>query len=44
MALLQICTMPAENLIDALKIIFAKYGIPHKVMSDADTNFISEKF
>ena len=33
----------ADNLIDALKIIFAEYGIPRKIMSDAGTNFISEK-
>ena len=36
--------LSADNLINALKIIFAEYGIPHKVMLDADTNFISEKF
>ena len=34
----------ADNLINALKIIFAEYDIPHKIMSDAGTNFISEKF
>ena len=34
----------ADNLIDVLKIIFAEYGIPHKIMLDADTNFIPEKF
>ena len=34
----------ADNLIDVLKIIFAEYGIPHKIMLDAGTNFISEKF
>ena len=33
----------ADNLIDVLKIIFAEYGIPCKIMSDAGTNFISEK-
>ena len=26
------------------KAIFAKYGIPQKLMSDAGTNFVSEKF
>ena len=36
--------LSADNLIDALKIIFAEYSIPHKIMLDAGTNFISEKF
>ena len=34
----------ADNRINMLKIIFAEYSIPHKIMSDAGTNFISEKF
>ena len=25
-------------------IIIAEYGIPHKIMSDASTNFVSDKF
>ena len=34
----------AEQLINAVTAIFAKYGIPQKMMSDAGTNFLSEKF
>ena len=34
----------AEHLINAVTAIFAKYGIPCKIMSDADTNFVSERF
>ena len=26
------------------KVIFTEYGIPHKLMSDAGTNFISDRF
>ena len=33
-----------ENLINTVKIIFAEYGIPQKIKSDADTNFISDRF
>ena len=33
-----------ENLINTVKIIFAKYGIPQKIMSDTGTTFISDKF
>ena len=33
-----------EHLINAVTAIFAKYGIPQKIMSDAGTNFVSEKF
>ena len=36
--------LSAENLINTVKIIFVEYGIPHKLMSDADTNFISDRF
>ena len=36
--------LSADNLINVLKTIFAKYGIPHKLMLDAGTNFISDKF
>ena len=36
--------LSADNLINVVKTIFTKYGIPHKLMSDAGTNFISDKF
>ena len=36
--------LSAESLINTVKIIFAKYGIPQKIMSDAGTNFISDRF
>ena len=36
--------LSAENLITAVKVIFTEYGIPCKVMSDAGTNFVSDKF
>ena len=36
--------LSAENLIATIKIIFAEYGIPCKLMSDTGSNFISEKF
>ena len=36
--------LSAENLTNAVKIIFAEYGIPHKIMSDAGTNFVSDRF
>ena len=36
--------LSAENLTNAVKIIFAEYGIPCKLMSDAATNFISDRF
>ena len=36
--------LSAENLIATVKVIFAKYGIPHKLMSDTGTNFVSDKF
>ena len=32
--------LSAENLINTIKITFAKYGIPQKIMSDAGTNFV----
>ena len=35
--------LSAENLTNAVKIIFVEYGIPCKIMSDAGTNFVSEK-
>ena len=37
-------SLSADNLINVVKTIFAKYGIPHKLMSDVVTNFISDKF
>ena len=36
--------LSAENLIARVKGIFAEYGIPHRLMSDAGSNFVSEKF
>ena len=36
--------LSTENLIIRVKVIFAEYGIPHKLMSDAGTNFVSHKF
>ena len=36
--------LSAEHLINAVSAIFAKYGIQQKLMSDAGTNFVSEKF
>ena len=36
--------LSAESLITAVKIIFTEYVIPHRLMSDAGSNFISEKF
>ena len=36
--------LSAERLITTTKVIFAKYGILQKLMSDAGTNFVSENF
>ena len=36
--------LSAENLTNAVKIIFVEYSIPHKIMSDAGTNFVSDRF
>ena len=36
--------LSAESLIATIKVIFTEYGIPHKIMSDAGTNFVSDKF
>ena len=36
--------LSAENLTATVKVIFAEYDIPHKLMSDAGTNFVSDKF
>ena len=33
-----------QNLITKAKVIFAEYGILHKLMSNAGTNFVSDKF
>ena len=33
-----------EHLINAVTTTFAEYGIPHKIMSDSGTNFVSERF
>ena len=35
--------LSADNLISALKVVFAEYSIPKRVMSDTGDNFISEK-
>ena len=36
--------LSAESLITTIKVKFAKYGILHKLMSDAGTKFVSDKF
>ena len=36
--------LSTENLIAIAKVIFPEYGIPCKLMSDAGTNFISDRF
>ena len=36
--------MSAESLVNTVKIIFTKYGIPQKIMSVAGTNFVSDMF
>ena len=36
--------LSADNLINLVKAIFAKYGIPDKLMLDVGTNFISVEF
>ena len=36
--------LSTESLIATTKVIFAEYGIPCKLMSDAGTNFVSDKF
>ena len=33
-----------ESQIATTKVIFAEYVIPHKIMSDTGTNFVSDKF
>ena len=34
----------SADTIAAVKVIFVEYGIPHRIMSDAGSNFILEKF
>ena len=36
--------LSTESLITTTKVIFAEYGIPYKLMSEAGSNFISDKF
>ena len=36
--------LSADSLIAAVKVIFVEYGIPCRIMSDAGSNVISEKF
>ena len=36
--------LSAENLTATVKVIFTEYGILHKLISDAGTNFVSDKF
>ena len=36
--------LSAGNLIKMVKTMFTEYGIPHKLMLDAGTNFVSDKF
>ena len=35
--------LSAKSLILTYKVIFAEYRIPHKIMSDTDSNFISDE-
>ena len=36
--------LSSKSLIATTKVIFAEYGIPCKIISDACTNFVSDKF
>ena len=36
--------LSAENLTNAVKIIFMEYGLPQKIISDTGTNFVSDRF
>ena len=36
--------LSVENLINTIKVIFAEYGIPQQIMSDAGINFVSDRF
>ena len=35
-------SLSADNLINSVKIVFAEFGLPEKIVSDAVTNFISD--
>ena len=37
-------SLAANDLVQMAKIIFAKYGLLKKIVSDAGTNFMSETF
>ena len=36
--------LSVDDVIKATKIVFAKFGIPKKILSDADLNFPSDQF
>ena len=36
--------LSSDSLVSTFKFVFSEYSIPHKIMSDAGDNFISEKF
>ena len=36
--------LSSEKLITTTKVMFAEYGILHRLMSDVGSNFVSEKF
>ena len=36
--------LSSESLISTTKVIFTEYRIPHEIMSDTGTNFVSDKF
>ena len=36
--------LSTENITTTIKVIFVEYGIPHRLMSDTGSNFVSEKF
>ena len=38
------CDLSADNLIRIVKIVFAEFGLPKKILTDAGTNFILEHF
>ena len=43
MVIKQVEGFSADNVIKIGKIIFSEYGLPSKIVSDAGTNFVSEK-